>query len=213
MWPPTAPACATRHPPTSTCEVGNTASRSKTGTRPTCLPSLGLTASGLPCPLQTPAGRPSPAGGRGTLGQAVSLWASVSLPVKWGQLPPPTPVPCDGRPMGCRTWGGGGRRERGRGSIGGLQGRGSLQASAPPRPPTHPSWLLWCVVRCLPLLCACFASPDSWPRSSLTPSPPPSSALNLRLGEGSSRLPPRRPHPLGHPRAPDLSVTLREGFL
>ena len=34
---------------------------------------LGLTASGLPCPLQTPAGRPSPACGRGTLGEAVSL--------------------------------------------------------------------------------------------------------------------------------------------
>ena len=34
---------------------------------------LGLTASGLPCPLQTPAGRPTPGGGCGTLGEAVSL--------------------------------------------------------------------------------------------------------------------------------------------
>ena len=134
MWPPTAPACATRHPPTSTCEVGNTASRSKTGTRPTCLPSLGLTASGLPCPLQTPAGRPSPAGGRGTLGQAVSLWASVSLPVKWGQLPPPTPVPCDGRPMGCRTWGGGAA-----GGNGGGGPSGAYRAGGACRPLPHPA--------------------------------------------------------------------------
>lgn len=154
VWPPTAPACATRHPPTSTCEVGNTASRSKTGTRPTCLPSLGLTASGLPCPLQTPAGRPSPAGGRGTLGQAVSLWASVSLPVKWGQLPPPTPVPCDGRPMGCRTWGGGRQEGTGAGVHRGPTGPGE-PAGLCPTPPAHPSELASVVCCAVPPPAVC----------------------------------------------------------
>lgn len=54
VWPPTAPASATPRLPTSTCEVGNAAPRSKAGTCPVPSPSLlGLSASGLPCPLQT----------------------------------------------------------------------------------------------------------------------------------------------------------------
>lgn len=73
VWPPTAPACATPHLPTSTCEVGNAVSRSKAGTRPVPSPSLlGLTASGLPRPLHTQAGRPLP-GRSGTLAEAASL--------------------------------------------------------------------------------------------------------------------------------------------
>ena len=63
----------------------------------------------------------------------------------------------------------------------------------------------------LPSLCARFASPDSWPRTRFTT--PPSSALNLGVGEGSSRLPLLAPQPQLSPEPGALLVTLRGGFL
>ncbi|OWK11640.1 hypothetical protein Celaphus_00003298, partial [Cervus elaphus hippelaphus] len=52
---------------------------------------------------------------------------------------------------------------------------------------------------------------DSWPRTRFTA--PPSSALNLRVGEGSSRLPLPAPQPQLSPEPGALLVTLRGGFL
>lgn len=194
VWPPTALACATPHLPTSTCEVGNAASRSKAGTHHILSPSLlGLTASGLPCPLQTQAGGP-PARSRQDLGPSgVPLWTSVSLPVKWGQLNPPLPPLClvmDSQMAAGLGWG----RQEGTGQ--GVEAGVSLEPIGPgepaglcPTPPTHPSQLLlWCVVRAslCHVLALLFQTP--WPRSSRL-TVPSSSALHLKVGEGSLRLP------------------------
>lgn len=87
-----------------------------------------------------------------------------------------------------------------------LQGRGSLQASAPTRPPTQ-SASLWCVVRASLVMCSLRFSKTRDLVTRLTA--PPSSALHLRVGEGSSRVPPLLA--LSLPRAQcSLPVTLRK---
>ena len=94
----------------------------------------------------------------------------------------------------------------------GPSGPGEPAGLCPPRPPARPSESASVVCRAvLPLLCARFASPDSWPRTRFTA--PPSSALNLRVGEGSSRLPLPAPQPQLSPEPGALLVTLRGGSL
>lgn len=85
----------------------------------------------------------------------------------------------------------------------GLQGRGSLQASAPPcPPPAHPSQLLWCVVRCFP---RCVLASLLQTRGLVPASPPRLPAPSIwELGRGLQGCP-CWPHSLSCPQSLVLS--------
>lgn len=129
----------------------------------------------------------------------------------------PTPVPWDGRPSGVPDVEEGSRREQGRaGGVGGWGGQVSLEPTGPgesaglcPNPPARPSQLLlWCVVRASLVMCSLRFSKIRGLVARLTA--PPSSALHLRVGEGSSRVPPTAGPQLSWSPVLSLPVTLRK---
>lgn len=100
--------------------------------------------------------------------------------------------------------------------MGGWGGQVSLEPTGPgesaglcPNPPARPSQLLlWCVVRASLVMCSLRFSKIRGLVARLTA--PPSSALHLRVGEGSSRVPPTAgPQPSWSPVL-SLPVTLRK---